>query len=337
MRKFTLFLGLILATMLVAKPSVSIQDQKMLVSDGEKNYVLAPNGDDASYFWASVSPDGKHLVYVTARYGTFVCDINGNNVRSMGRMNAPKWLDNNHISGMQEFYTGHDEIDHIRYISRNINDHFTRDLSEIEKTIFITAEQQRLEAEKKRQAARLAARKDAPARTDLTGIKIYVNAGHGGYDSNDRSCWTIPVPETWTNPEGYWESKSNLAKALALEEMLKKSGATVIMSRRTNKSGIRDLEYYPGATEQEKAELRNGDDRDLSAIAEEANANNVDHFLSIHSNALNASTNYLCSIVVIMTTLLQLLVIRWLRAVVIFKSKISSLFGPVLNHYCVVT
>ena len=293
MRKFTLFLGLILATMLVAKPSVSIQDQKMLVSNGEKSYVLAPNGDDASYFWASVSPDGKHLVYVTARYGTFVCDINGNNVRSMGRMNAPKWLDNNHISGMQEFYTGHDEIDHIRYISRNINDHFTRDLSEIEKTIFITAEQQRLEAEKKRQAARLAARKDAPARTNLTGIKIYVNAGHGGYDSNDRSCWTIPVPETWTNPEGYWESKSNLAKALALEEMLKKSGATVIMSRRTNKSGIRDLEYYPGATEQEKAELRNGDDRDLSAIAEEANANNVDHFLSIHSNALNASTNYL--------------------------------------------
>ena len=282
-----------MATMLVAKPSVSIQDQKMLVSDGEKSYVLAPNGDDASYFWASVSPDGKHLVYVTAKYGTFVCDINGNNVRSMGRMNAPKWLDNNHISGMQEFYTGHDEIDHIRYISRNINDHFTRDLSEIEKNIFIAAEKERLETEKKRQAARLAARKDAPARTDLSGIKIYVNAGHGGYDSNDRSCWTIPVPETWTNPDGYWESKSNLVKALALEEMLKKAGATVIMSRRTNNSGIRDLEYYPNATAQEKEELRNGDDRDLSAIAEEANANDVDHFLSIHSNALNGRTNYL--------------------------------------------
>ena len=106
MRKLTLFFSLLLTILLVAQPTVSIQDQKMLVTDGESSYVLAPNGDDASYFWASVSPDGKHLVYVTAKYGTFVCDINGKNVRSMGRMNAPKWLDNSHISGMQEFYKG---------------------------------------------------------------------------------------------------------------------------------------------------------------------------------------------------------------------------------------
>ena len=294
MRKFTLFLGLMLATMLVAQPTVSIQDQKMLVTNGESSYVLAPNGDDASYFWASVSPDGKHIVYVTARYGTFVCDINGDNVRSMGRMNAPKWLDNNHVAGMQEFYKDHDEIDNIRYISRSIDGKVTRDLNKTEQTTFIKAEETRLAKEKQRQTVRLAARKYATAaRTDFNGIKIYLNAGHGGYDSNDRSCWTVPVPETWTNPAGYWESKSNLTKALALEEMLKKAGATVIMSRRTNNSGIRDLDYYPGATEAEKAELRNGDDRDLSAIAEEANANDVDHFLSIHSNALNGQTNYL--------------------------------------------
>ena len=293
MRKLTLFFSLLLTTLLVAQPTVSIQDQKMLVTDGESSYVLAPNGDDASYFWASVSPDGKHLVYVTALYGTFVCDINGENVRSMGRMNAPKWLDNNHVSGMQEFYKDHDEINYIRYISRSIDGKVTRDLNEVEKKNFIQQEEVRLANEKQRQAIRIAARNKTTARTDFKGIKIYVNAGHGGYDSNDRSCWTVPVPETWTNPEGYWESKSNLAKALALEEMLKKAGAEVIMSRHTNKSGIRDLEYYPGATEEEKAELRNGDDRDLSAIAEEANVNNVDHFLSIHSNALNGRTNYL--------------------------------------------
>ena len=294
MRKLTLFLSLLLATLLVAQPTVSIQDQKMLVTDGENAYVLAPNGDDASYFWASVSPDGKHLVYVTARYGTFVCDINGDNVRSMGRMNAPKWLDNNHVAGMQEFYKDHDEIDYVRYISRSIDGKVTRDLTQKEQTNFIQLEETRLAMEKQRQAARLISRKYATAaRTDFSGIKIYVNAGHGGYDSNDRSCWTVPVPETWTNPEGYWESKSNLVKALALEEMLKKAGATVIMSRTTNHSGVRDIEYYPNATEQQLAELRNGDDRDLSAIAEEANANDVDHFLSIHSNALNGRTNYL--------------------------------------------
>lgn len=118
--------------------------------------------------------------------------------------------------------------------------------------------------------------------TDLTGVKIYINPGHGGYNGNDRSIWTIPVPETWTNPDGYWESKSNLVKGLALKEMLESAGATVIISRTDNTSGIRDGAQYAG-----------GGDRDLSEIAEEANANNVDHFLSIHSNALNTTTNYL--------------------------------------------
>jgi N-acetylmuramoyl-L-alanine amidase len=121
--------------------------------------------------------------------------------------------------------------------------------------------------------------------TDLTGIKIYINPGHGGYDSNDRSVWTIPVPEEWTNPNGYWESKSNLVKGLALRELLQAAGATVIISREDNSSGIRDGAQFVG-----------GGDRDLSEIAEEANANNVDHFLSIHSNAMgtaNSLTNYL--------------------------------------------
>ncbi|MDR3350092.1 MAG: N-acetylmuramoyl-L-alanine amidase, partial [Prevotellaceae bacterium] len=108
--------------------------------------------------------------------------------------------------------------------------------------------------------------------TDLTGLKIYVNPGHGGYDNDDRSIWTIPVPETWSNPDGYWESKSNLVKGLALRDMLQAAGATVIMSRVTNTTA---------------------DDRNLSEIAAEANDNNVDAFLSIHSNALNGTTNYL--------------------------------------------
>lgn len=294
MKKVTLLFGLLLATiMMVAQPTVSIENLKMRITDGEKSYVLAPNGDDTSYFWASVSPDGKHIVYVTSKYGTFVCDIDGQNVRSLGRMNAPKWLDNNHVSGMQEFYKGHDEIDHIRYISRNINDKVTRDLTDSERVNFINAEEKRLASERQRQAKRLAAKRTDAQKADFSGIRIYLNPGHGGYDLNDRSCWTIPVPEMWKNPEGYWESKSNLVKGLFLYDMLKNAGATVQISRTTNKSGIRDVDYYPEATAQELKELENGDDRDLSAIAEEANAFNADHFLSIHTNAINTKTNYL--------------------------------------------
>lgn len=295
MRKLTLFFGLLLAVLTTAQTTVSIRNQKMEVNRNGKTYILAPNGDDASYFWASVSPDGKHLVYVTARYGTFVCDINGENVRSMGRMNAPKWLDDNHISGMQEFYKGHDEIDYIRYISRNINDHSTRELNDEERTAFIQAENLSLEADRERHAKRIAARKEE-ARTDFTGLKIYINPGHGGYDGNDRSVWTIPVPAEWTDSTGYWESKSNLVKGLALRDMLEAAGAEVIMSRTTNNSGERDIEYYPNATAQELEELQNGDDRDLGAIGREASDNDVDHFISIHSNALGSpshQTNYL--------------------------------------------
>lgn len=108
---------------------------------------------------------------------------------------------------------------------------------------------------------------------DLSGVKIYVNPGHGGFDAaNDRNIITIPFGANDTC--GLWESSSNLTKGLALRDMLEASNATVLMSRVLN---------------------RDEDDRVLTEIGEEANANNCDVFLSIHSNAVgtNTGTNYL--------------------------------------------
>lgn len=107
---------------------------------------------------------------------------------------------------------------------------------------------------------------------DMTGVKIYVNPGHGGWDSNDRNVQTIPF--AMGDTLGFWESKSNIIKGLHLRDLLQASGATVVMSRTLN---------------------RTQDDRSLSEIAAEANANNVDAFISIHSNAVgaNTGTNYL--------------------------------------------
>lgn len=108
---------------------------------------------------------------------------------------------------------------------------------------------------------------------DLIGLKIYINPGHGGYDgANDRNVLTVPY--ALGDTLGFWESWTNLRKGLALRDRLTEANATVIMSRTQN---------------------RDEDDRPLSEIAEEANANNVDAFLSIHSNAIgvNAGTNYL--------------------------------------------
>jgi len=108
----------------------------------------------------------------------------------------------------------------------------------------------------------------------MTGLKIYINPGHGGYDgANDRNVVTIPFAANDTL--GFWESKSNLIKGLYLRDILQAQGATVMMSRTLN---------------------RDQDDRALSSIVAEANAFQPDGFLSIHSNAVagtNTGTNHL--------------------------------------------
>ena len=90
---------------------------------------------------------------------------------------------------------------------------------------------------------------------DLTGKKLYINAGHGGHDSGDRP----PI-----NNAGYWESEGNITRALVTETILKKWGATVIMSRRHNRSS---------------------DGVALSSLGTDASNQNCDWFHSIHSNA----------------------------------------------------
>ncbi len=101
---------------------------------------------------------------------------------------------------------------------------------------------------------------------DLSGIKIYINPGHGGYDSDDRNV-VIP-PFTQGDRNGFWESVSNLNKGMYLKEMLDSRGAFTAISRITN------------TTE---------DDLALSQIVRSANEFNSDFMLSIHSNAGNTA------------------------------------------------
>ena len=71
---------------------------------------------------------------------------------------------------------------------------------------------------------------------DLKGVRIYVNPGHGGYDSDDRSVATIPFPTTYSADTGLWESISNFTKGLYFRYLLESHNATAIMSRVTNTS-----------------------------------------------------------------------------------------------------
>jgi len=169
---------------------------------------------------------------------------------------------------------------------------------------------------------------------DLTGIKFYVNPGHGSFGPNDRPMATIPYPELPTTgmPDtcGFYESNTNLQKAWYLGQKLLAAGAEVMYSHTEcgpwfyekkdndypdykygwgpNNDPMRDTAYVtnkgisvPALPEVWSFECgyRNHPDyekynRNLSEICEEVEANNIDYFISIHSNAATdgTSTNY---------------------------------------------
>ena len=139
--------------------------------------------------------------------------------------------------------------------------------------------------------------------TDLTGKRIYINPGHGSWGPNDRPNATIPYPNLPTTgmPDtvGFYESNTNLWKCLELRDKLEAAGAYVLMSR--TQSGPWPYEMvdgdYPDYTWTAYQELPDYEkyNRGLLDIADEAEANNMDYFISVHSNAATEgnTVNYL--------------------------------------------
>ena len=153
---------------------------------------------------------------------------------------------------------------------------------------------------------------------DLTGKRIYVNPGHGSFGPNDRPMATISYPALPTTgmPDtcGFYESNTNLQKAWYLGQKLEAAGATVLYSHtecgpwpytmvngdypdyKYNKNGsIADptigWQFSDGYYCHPDIEKYN---RSLVEITVEVEANNIDYFISIHSNALTegSTTNY---------------------------------------------
>ena len=138
---------------------------------------------------------------------------------------------------------------------------------------------------------------------DLTGKRIYVNPGHGSWGPNDRPMATIPYPNLASTgmPDtlGFYESNTNLWKCLELRDKLEAAGAYVLMSR--TQSGPWPYEQvngeYPDYTWEAYQALPDYEkyNRGLLDIADEAEANNMDYFISVHSNAATEgnTVNYL--------------------------------------------
>ncbi len=137
---------------------------------------------------------------------------------------------------------------------------------------------------------------------DLTGKRIYVNPGHGSFGPNDRPCATIPYPALSSTgmPDtcGFYESNTDLWKCLYLGKKLEAAGATVLYSR--TECGpwpyAKVNGQYPDYTYDNYKALPDYTkyNRNLSEICEEVESNNIDYFISVHSNAATegTTTNY---------------------------------------------
>ena len=282
-----------------------------LYRNGE-HIVLKPHGD-VNYIWSSLSPDQTMILFNT-KYGTGICDLNGKEIINLGQeFSAPVWYGNDYVVGMDDNHDGYYNIE-SSIMMASVDGSLVQRLTEPEgfgmypnvdaksgRIVYntengeirmlqlnlteepIRKEMPRLVKEldgtllnnMKRQAKRAAS-------TNPADYKIYINPGHGGYDSDDRLMYLYPIfidvsnstlnsADGYTREQSFWESTSNLDKGLRLDTILRDLGFQTKMSRVTNTTA---------------------DDRSLSGISAEASNWNADFMLSIHSNAGNPS-NYI--------------------------------------------
>ena len=274
-----------------------------LYRNGEK-IVLKPHGDE-NYICASLSPDQTRILFRT-KNGTAICDLNGNELVNLGsEINAPVWYGNDYVVGMDSEHDGYYntsaaiviasvETKEMQYLTNpadmgifpNVDAASGRIVYGTESGDIRMLQLNLTEQPIRKTAPRLVQKpdgnllkkiQDRKEAKDPSQVKIYINPGHGGWDSDDRLMYLYPifvnqaVQEPYTREQSFWESQSNLDKGMRLDTMLRDLGFQTKMSRITNTTA---------------------DDKDLYDIVVEANTYGANFMLSIHSNAGNPS-NYI--------------------------------------------
>ena len=269
-----------------------------------KKIVLKPHGEE-NYICASLSPDQTRILFRTKK-GTAICDLNGNELVNLGtEINAPVWYGNDYVVGMDSEHDGYHntsaaiviaavETKEMQYLTDPADMGIFPNVDAASGRIVYCTEggdirmlQLNLTEQPIRKTTpRLMQKPDGNLLKNIQGkkeaadpstIRIYINPGHGGWDSDDRLMYLYPifvnqvVQEPYTREQSFWESQSNLDKGMRLDTMLRKLGFQTKMSRITNTTA---------------------DDKDLYDIVVEANTFKADFMLSIHSNAGNPS-NYI--------------------------------------------
>ena len=110
-------------------PLVWSNGQHLNMDKDGKTELLDPVENANGYIWASLSPDGKMILFNAVGIGTFVSDLKGNLIASLGYLNAPAWYDNEFVVGMQDKDDGYN-ITESKVIIKNLAGTITKQLSE---------------------------------------------------------------------------------------------------------------------------------------------------------------------------------------------------------------
>jgi len=241
---------------------------------------LHPVSGSNGYLWASLSPDSNRVLFEAASRGLFICDLQGNVLQRFGTFSMPCWYNDQYIVAMSNDGNRETASDRIWLLStdgRVVQPlspdgerammpmvaagsivYATKYAGEVKQlTLDIPAAAPPavpMRGKAKTVNVAGASHKDAP--------RVYINPGHGGHDSDDRHMptYVMGVGDTLH----YYESNSNLAKGLALQQILRAKGYETAISRVTNLTA---------------------DDLDLFEIVALAANSGADVFFAIHSNA----------------------------------------------------
>ena len=255
-------------------------DMLYLVDEGGTTRSLQPVKDSNGYLWASYSPDGTKVMFEAASHGVVVCDLNGSILAELGEFLMPCWYNDDYIVAMSNAGNVRTNGSRIWLVSLDgdvfkpltpQDERAVQPMVAGDKVVYsviydgtvkqlgldVPAAPARIEGTGKGKAFKVknpVSKKDVP--------RVFINPGHGGHDSDDRHIptWVVGARDTLH----YYESNSNLTKALALEEILTNKGYETALSRRTNNTE---------------------DDLDLFEIVSLAANSGADIFFSIHSNA----------------------------------------------------
>jgi len=87
---------------------VSANDElKIMLYNGKITYLNPLNMPEPRYIWVSLSPDSKKILFTAAGKGTYICDLNGKILSSLGSVNAPVWYNDNFVVAMEDKDDGH--------------------------------------------------------------------------------------------------------------------------------------------------------------------------------------------------------------------------------------